>query len=67
MHDTPRKPIFQNESAKRILTIITVFHKINQFISVSELFIAKIKAPINGLPQDFCYRPTIRLKQEIFL
>ena len=28
------------------------FHKISQFISVSELFIAKVKAPINGLPQD---------------
>ena len=24
--------------------------KISQFISISELFIAKIKAPINGLP-----------------
>ena len=26
--------------------------KISQFISISELFIGKIKAPINGLAQD---------------
>ena len=35
-----------------MLTIITVFHKISQFISVSELFIAKIKERTFSLPQD---------------
>lgn len=28
------------------------FSQISQFILVSALFVAKIKAPINGLPQD---------------